>query len=111
MLSGSGKQKLNKVFGSLPVWLAAENGCFLRPPGGMLPLVMEPVGSATSPRMDASDDDGWVPLYEGLQYDWMEQTKKVFSFFAERTPRSYVDVRETSLVWNYKYADAEFGKA
>lgn len=28
----------------------------------------------------------------------------VFDYFRERTPRSYVEVRETSLVWNYKYA-------
>jgi len=28
----------------------------------------------------------------------------VFDYFCERTPRSSVEVRETSLVWNYKYA-------
>lgn len=98
VLSGSGKSKLQRVFGPLPVWLAAENGMFLRPPAGVL-----------APSPDTMDD--WLPLYDGLQNDWMEQTKKVFAFFAERTPRSYVDVRETSLVWNYKYADVDFGKA
>lgn len=30
--------------------------------------------------------------------------KLVFDYFCERTPRSYVETRETSLVWNYKYA-------
>lgn len=30
----------------------------------------------------------------------------VFDYFCERTPRSSVEVRETSLVWNYKYAGA-----
>ncbi|CAI7915624.1 unnamed protein product [Closterium sp. NIES-53] len=34
----------------------------------------------------------------------------VFEYFTERTPRSYVEERETSLVWNYKYADVEFGR-
>ena len=28
----------------------------------------------------------------------------VFEYFTERTPRSYIDPRETSLVWNYKYS-------
>lgn len=28
----------------------------------------------------------------------------VFEYFTERTPRSHFEVRETSLVWNYKYA-------
>ncbi|KAH9749220.1 alpha/alpha-trehalose-phosphate synthase 1 [Citrus sinensis] len=34
----------------------------------------------------------------------------VFEYFTERTPRSHFEVRETSLVWNYKYADLEFGR-
>ena len=28
----------------------------------------------------------------------------VFEYFRERTPRSYVEIRETSLLWSYKYA-------
>lgn len=28
----------------------------------------------------------------------------VFEYFTERTPRSHLDDRATSLVWNYKYA-------
>lgn len=28
----------------------------------------------------------------------------VFEYFTERTPRSYFEVRETSIVWNYKFA-------
>lgn len=28
----------------------------------------------------------------------------MFDYFCERTPRSFVEARETSLVWNYKYA-------
>jgi len=34
----------------------------------------------------------------------------VFEYFTERTPRSHFEHRETSLVWNYKYADVEFGR-
>lgn len=40
----------------------------------------------------------------------MESVQLVFDYFCERTPRSFVEARETSLVWNYKYADAEFGR-
>lgn len=32
MFSGSQKQKLEEVFDGLNVWLAAENGIYLRPP-------------------------------------------------------------------------------
>ena len=31
-------------------------------------------------------------------------SQPVFEYFRERTPRSYIEVRETSLLWNYKYA-------
>lgn len=31
----------------------------------------------------------------------------VFEYFTERTPRSHLELRETSLVWNYKYAGKE----
>lgn len=36
---------------------------------------------------------------------------QVFEYFSARTPRSVVETRETSVVWNYKHADYEFGKS
>ncbi|MFS7957197.1 putative alpha,alpha-trehalose-phosphate synthase (UDP-forming) [Helianthus anomalus] len=32
----------------------------------------------------------------------------VFEYFTTRTPRSYCELRETSIVWSYKYSDFEF---
>lgn len=40
----------------------------------------------------------------------IESVQSVFDYFCERTPRSYVERRETSLVWNYKFSDPEFGR-
>lgn len=40
----------------------------------------------------------------------MESVQLVLDYFCERTPRSFVEVRDTSLVWNYKHADVEFGR-
>ncbi len=42
--------------------------------------------------------------------EWMESVRLVFDYFCERTPRSFVELRESSVVWNYKYADVEFGR-
>ena len=28
----------------------------------------------------------------------------VFDYFRQRTPQSYIEIRDTALVWNYKYA-------
>ena len=36
--------------------------------------------------------------------EWKESVSLVFEYFCERTPRSIVEQRGTSLVWNYKYA-------
>ncbi|KAK4387162.1 Alpha,alpha-trehalose-phosphate synthase [UDP-forming] 1 [Sesamum angolense] len=75
-------------FGEYNMWLAAENGMFLRSTRG----------------------EWMTTMPEHLNMDWVDSVKHVFEYFTERTPRSHFERRETSLVWNYKYADVEFGR-
>jgi trehalose-phosphatase len=77
-----------QAFAGFDLWLAAENGMFLRHTKG----------------------DWMTTMPEHVNMDWVESVQLVFDYFCERTPRSYVESRETSLVWNYKYADVEFGR-
>ncbi|CAJ1978442.1 unnamed protein product [Sphenostylis stenocarpa] len=90
VLSGSGRQVLDDNFKEYDMWLAAENGMFLHPSKG----------------------EWMTTMPEHLNIEWLDSVKHVFEYFTERTPRSHFDFeeRETSLVWNYKYADVEFGK-
>ncbi|XP_021809680.1 alpha,alpha-trehalose-phosphate synthase [UDP-forming] 1 [Prunus avium] len=88
VLSGSATYVLDDNFGELDMWLAAENGMFLRLTKGKWMTTMP----------------------EHLNMEWVESVKHVFEYFTERTPRSHLDDRETSLVWNYKYADVDFGR-
>ncbi|KAJ7551871.1 hypothetical protein O6H91_06G033100 [Diphasiastrum complanatum] len=88
ILSGSERSVLDEAFGEFNMWLAAENGMFLRHTQG----------------------EWMTTMPEHLNMDWVESVQLVFDYFCERTPRSYVEARETSLVWNYKYADVEFGR-
>lgn len=88
IFSGSEKERLSEVFGDLKVWLAAENGAVILAPG-----VAE-----------------WHSIIEAPSADWKDSVQLVFEYFCERTPRSFVEQRGTSLVWNYKYADVEFGR-
>ncbi|XP_020532073.1 alpha,alpha-trehalose-phosphate synthase [UDP-forming] 1 isoform X2 [Amborella trichopoda] len=88
VLSGSERDVLDVNFGEFNMWLAAENGMFLRLTTG----------------------EWMTTMPEHLNMDWVESVELVFEYFTERTPRSYVETRETSLVWNYKYADVEFGR-
>ncbi|PQQ01620.1 alpha alpha-trehalose-phosphate synthase [Prunus yedoensis var. nudiflora] len=88
VLSGSDRSVLDDNFGDYNMWLAAENGMFLR-------LTM---------------GEWMTTMPENLNMDWVDSVKHVFEYFTERTPRSHFELRETSLVWNYKYADIEFGR-
>ncbi|CAI0475468.1 unnamed protein product, partial [Linum tenue] len=88
VLSGSDRSVLDNNFEEFNMWLAAENGMFLRLTSG----------------------DWMTTMPENLNMDWVDSVKHVFEYFTERTPRSHFELRETSLVWNYKYADVEFGR-
>ncbi|KAM6552290.1 hypothetical protein CsatB_002098 [Cannabis sativa] len=88
VLSGSDRNILDDNFSDYNMWLAAENGMFLRLTAG----------------------EWMTTMPENLTMEWVESVKHVFEYFTERTPRSHFELRETSLVWNYKYADVEFGR-
>ncbi|KAI6690270.1 hypothetical protein NL676_027098 [Syzygium grande] len=88
VLSGSDRSVLDDNFAEYNMWLAAENGMFLRLTKG----------------------DWMTTMPEHLNMEWVDSVKHVFEYFTERTPRSHFELRETSLVWNYKYADVEFGR-
>ncbi|CAL0328853.1 unnamed protein product [Lupinus luteus] len=90
VLSGSGRKVLDENFEEYGMWLAAENGMFLHPSTG----------------------EWMTTMPEHLTMEWVDSVKHVFEYFTERTPRSHFDFeeRETSLVWNYKYSDVEFGR-
>lgn len=92
------------------MWLAAENGMFLRFTRGewmtTMPehLNMEWVDSVKVLKLifylclivSLSPPSNLTVLIHFLQH--------VFEYFTERTPRSHFEQHETSLVWNYKYA-------
>ncbi|KAG2331254.1 hypothetical protein Bca52824_002434 [Brassica carinata] len=86
VLSGSSRSVLDKNFGEYDMWLAAENGMFLRLTNG----------------------EWMTTVPEHLNMEWV--VSHVFKYFSERTPRSHFETRDTSLIWNYKYADIEFGR-
>lgn len=88
VLSGNRRDLLDENFGEFDLWLAAEHGMFLRHTRGHWMTTMP----------------------EHLNLDWVPSLKHVFEYFRDRTPRSHFEPRETSLVWNYKYADFEFGR-
>ncbi|XP_021773908.1 alpha,alpha-trehalose-phosphate synthase [UDP-forming] 1-like [Chenopodium quinoa] len=88
ILSGSRRIDLVNNFGEYDMWLAAEHGMFLRHTRG----------------------DWKTTMPEHLNLDWVPSVYHIFEYFKERTPRSTIELRDISVVWNYKYADFEFRK-
>ncbi|KAK9055945.1 hypothetical protein SSX86_027032 [Deinandra increscens subsp. villosa] len=88
IVSGSHRSVLDKNFKDYNIWLSAEHGVFLR-----------------------TANKKWIQNFsDNIHIDWIESVKHVFEYFTERTPRSYYELRETSIVWNYKYSDLQFGR-
>ncbi|KAM7265326.1 hypothetical protein ACFE04_003009 [Oxalis oulophora] len=87
VLSGSTMASLEENFSEYNMWLAAENGLFLR----------------------TTKKDWKITMPEHLNSKWVDCVKNVLEYFAERTPRSDYTVRKTALVWNYEHADPKFG--
>ncbi|CAL1366843.1 unnamed protein product [Linum trigynum] len=88
LLSGSDRRLLDENFRDYDMWLAAEHGMFLCHTKG----------------------EWMTTMPEHLNMEWVDSVKQVFEYFMERTLRSHYELRDTSLVWNYKYADVEFGR-
>lgn len=65
---------------------------------------MKRLTTGTDPRFSITLIQEWKLLFDHVHREWMESVQLVFDYFCERTPRSFVEARETSLVWNYKYA-------
>ncbi|MFS7957205.1 putative alpha,alpha-trehalose-phosphate synthase (UDP-forming) [Helianthus anomalus] len=86
IISGSERCVLIKNFEDYNVWLAAEHSVFIR-----------------------TTDKNWSQnLTNNILTDWIASMKHVFEYFTTRTPWSYCELRETSVVWSYKYSDFEF---
>eukprot|EP00392_Amoebophrya_sp_AT5.2_P017550 g17925.t1 len=84
------KGVMERLFGHLPVILAAENGCLYRGLDGEW-------RSSVDPETRANCDD------------WMDGCMDIFDYFKERTPGSYTERAEYSVTSYYDNTQADFG--
>ncbi len=87
IVSGRDKNTLEKWFGGLDVGLMGEHGVWLKEKRGQWKMV------------------------EPLRNDWKEEIRPVLELYVDRTPGSFVEEKEFSLVWHYRKADLELAKA
>ncbi len=89
IVSGRSRADLEAWFGGVEgLWLAAEHGAVVRPPG----------------------QSAWENSYAGYTPDWKKDVYPFLEHFVDRTPGSFVEEKEFSLVWHYRMSDPEFGE-
>jgi trehalose 6-phosphate synthase/phosphatase len=87
LISGRQRADLERWFGTVPgLWLAAEHGALLRLP-------------------EAVD---WQPLRPDFSRDVIDQVLPVLQHFVDRTPGSFVEQKEYSIVWHYRMSEPQF---
>ncbi|UFH51986.1 bifunctional alpha,alpha-trehalose-phosphate synthase (UDP-forming)/trehalose-phosphatase [Spirosoma sp. KNUC1025] len=83
VISGRNRSFLEKTFVDIPVHLVAEHGAFLKKP------------DQPWERLDLSGDD------------WVHSVRSTMTSFVEHFPGSFIEEKETALVWHYRMAEAE----
>lgn len=84
IISGRSKDFLSLHFSRLPITLIAEHGALITRNG-----------------------ESWTPtVSQGNQ--WKEQIRPHLEIYRDRTPGSFIEEKEYSLVWHYRKSDAQF---
>jgi len=86
LISGRDKETLGRWFPK--EWnldIVAEHGVWTREPGGRFSMI------------------------EQIDKNWMEIIRPILEFYVDRTPRSFIETKNYSLVWHYRNADPDLG--
>lgn len=86
IISGRDKETLGRWFNRFEeITFIAEHGVWVKPPEG---------------------DWGMI---EKIDKQWMDIIRPIITFYADRTPRSFLEEKNYSLVWHYRNADPDLG--
>ncbi len=87
IISGRPRAELEEWFGELRgLWMAAEHGALLRPANSI----------------------HWEPLRADHTRQVLERVRPVLQHFVDRTPGSFIEEKEYSLVWHYRMSESSF---
>jgi len=86
LISGRDRDTLERWFGGLDLGLVAEHGVWIKEKGG-----------------------GWETI-ETLTSDWKEEVHPILESWVDRTPGSFIEEKEFSLVWHYRKANPRLGE-
>ncbi|MBN2324648.1 MAG: bifunctional alpha,alpha-trehalose-phosphate synthase (UDP-forming)/trehalose-phosphatase [Spirochaetes bacterium] len=84
IISGRDKETLENWFSGIDISFVAEHGVWLKERGV-----------------------GWSEI-EPLRNEWKDDIRPILDLYVDRTPGSFIEEKEFSLVWHYRKADPEF---
>mmetsp|Transcript_6377 Transcript_6377/g.19782 ORF Transcript_6377/g.19782 Transcript_6377/m.19782 type:complete len:833 (-) Transcript_6377:104-2602(-) len=88
VLSGRSQTEISGWFQNVPnLGLVAENGYYVRQPGNA----------------------SWETMVAYADFEWKEMAMPILRTYAESTDGSYIEVKDSALVWSYRDADPDFG--
>jgi trehalose 6-phosphate synthase/phosphatase len=88
LVSGRSRADLERWFAKIPnLWISAEHGAFL----------WSPISRS------------WEQPYHHVSDEWKKRVYPILEHFVDRTPGSFIEEKEFSLVWHYRMADPDFG--
>ena len=89
LVSGRSRDVLESWFGHIAnIWLAAEHGAIVRPPNGA----------------------EWEQHHNDYSIEWKNLVYPMLEHYVDRTPGSFIEEKEYSLVWHHRMSDPEFGE-
>ena len=88
LISGRSRADLERWFKGIPnLWIAAEHGAVL----------WSPISRH------------WEQAHNDSSGEWKKCVYPILEHFVDRTPGSFIEDKEFSLVWHFRMADPEFG--
>jgi trehalose 6-phosphate synthase/phosphatase len=85
LISGRDKETFSEWFGDRNYTLVVEHGVWIKAPGAEWKLI------------------------EQMNNEWKEMIRPYIEFYVDRTPGSFIEEKNFSLVWHYRKTDPELG--
>ncbi len=102
VLTSRGRELCESLLGdssAAGVWIAAENGYYLRR------------GVSAGTGTGSGGTPQWHTMFDNVDMSWMAEVRSVFQYFTERTPKSFIEERDTYIAWHYRDCEEEFGES
>ncbi|KAH7423229.1 hypothetical protein KP509_12G045300 [Ceratopteris richardii] len=88
IVSGRGRMELSGWFSSCKnLGIAAEHGYYLR----------------------WKSEEDWETYIPNIEFDWKQVVEPIMKQYTESTDGSYIEAKESAIVWHHRDADPDFG--